>query len=59
MARTGRPRVGDERVKLPLRRDQIDDLRTIAALDGITQAALIRRALDREIKRVLGKREVA
>lgn len=53
MARTGRPRIGDELRKVPMRRDQIDGIRTIAALEGVSMAAVIRRAIDREIKRVL------
>lgn len=53
MARTGRPRIGDEPRKIPMRRDQIDDLRAISALEGISQAEVIRRAIDREITRVL------
>lgn len=56
MAGPGRPRMGDEPRKIPMRRDQIDDLRAIAALEGVTQAAVIRRAIDREIKRVLRPR---
>lgn len=53
MARTGRPRIGDELRKVPMTRDQVDGIRTIAALEGVSMAAVIRRAIDREIKRVL------
>ena len=59
MAQMGRPRIGDEHRKIPMRRDQADDIRTIAALEGLSMATVIRRAIDNEIKRVLGKQSAA
>jgi hypothetical protein len=56
MARTGRPRIGDEAPKVSMRRDQVENLRLIAALEGVSMATIIRRAIDHEVKRVLKRR---
>ena len=49
----GRPRIGDEARKVPMRREQVEAIRTIAAHEGVSMATIIRRAIDREIKRAM------
>lgn len=52
MARTGRPPIGDTFRRIRMTSRQVDDLRLVAALEGISAAEAIRRAVDEYIERV-------
>jgi hypothetical protein len=50
--RPGRPRVGDRRVGVIMTREQVADLHEISLVEGVSLAAICRRALAAEIRRV-------